>query len=195
MAHRLISLRSVALAASALAAVLLLAVTAEAAAHRTCGTFASETGQVKVVARGTTCVKAMQVARRYMNRAVWTSPWTCGLAHGPDAGRVLFSCGYGGTGDYRKMTHSIIASKAGSAPRSSRILECGDLTDAGIGIYNLTTRRVSCAGARRVARRYDSNPSTPRGYRCKTTRVRQYELDIRCTRSGGRVVRFQYVTD
>jgi len=72
------------------------------------------------------------------------------------------------------------------------ITECGDV-DRGVGIKNLTTRRVSCRRARRIARTHPRD-ATPYGYRCREREIGRYEYDIRCTR-GARVVRWQYVSD
>ncbi len=72
------------------------------------------------------------------------------------------------------------------------VRECGDV-DVGVGIKNLTTRRVSCRRARRIARTHPRD-STPLGFRCRERTLQQYEYDIRCTK-GGRVVRWQYVSD
>jgi len=60
----------------------------------------------------------------------------------------------------------------------------------GAGIFNVTTRRAGCTTARRVSRKaYLGN--TYRGWRCRYV-ARGYEsADIRCTRSRGRVVRWQ----
>lgn len=60
----------------------------------------------------------------------------------------------------------------------------------GFGIYNLTTRRVGCSTARRFARRYKGTDSSYPTWRCRETS--EYESsDVRCTRSGGRVIRWQ----
>ena len=75
----------------------------------------------------------------------------------------------------------------------SRIIECGHL-DEGVGVKNLTTRKVSCRRARRIVRAYDRD-RTPYGFGCRERETgRPYETDIRCTR-GAQVVRWQYVTD
>ncbi len=76
--------------------------------------------------------------------------------------------------------------------QSGSVRECGDV-DTGVGIKNLTTRRVSCRRARRIARRHPRDV-TPFGYRCQERTRQQYEYDIRC-RKGSKVVRWQYVSD
>ena len=80
---------------------------------------------------------------------------------------------------------------------SSSIKECGDLTRNGGGIYNLTTRVVSCRTAKRVSRRYLRECDVDRDCRvsidtCRTRRLGDEYWDVRCTASRGRVVRFQF---
>lgn len=80
------------------------------------------------------------------------------------------------------------------------IRECGDLEHR--RIYNITTREVRCRVARSFARRIFTNPACAedrfcrfRGFRCTHRNYPipgGHEGDVRCTRSGGRVVRFQY---
>jgi hypothetical protein len=80
------------------------------------------------------------------------------------------------------------------------IRECGDLRRR--RIYNITTRRASCRFARRFARDIFTNPACAedrycrfRGFRCTHYNYAipgGREGDVRCTRRGGRVVRFQY---
>ncbi len=85
------------------------------------------------------------------------------------------------------------ASRNGSRG-SGGIVECGDLPS--VAVWNLTTRRVSCSEARRVARRWvatwQEDGSTPvRGFNCRHRLIGYENTDVRCTRRGGRVVRFQ----
>jgi len=61
---------------------------------------------------GPRCARAREVARAYDRSGVAPRPWFCGLAHGPGDQRVVYSCGYGGTGDLRKMPHSIVVKVA-----------------------------------------------------------------------------------
>jgi hypothetical protein len=83
---------------------------------------------------------------------------------------------------------------------AASIRECGRLTQR--RIYNITTRVVRCRFARGFARRVFTDPACAedrfcqfRGFHCTH---RNYPIpggregDVRCTRSGGRVVRFQY---
>ena len=86
---------------------------------------------------------------------------------------------------------------------ASRIIECGnygwrDSTGTvgwgmspvdGAGLFNLTTRRVSCRKARRFARRYRQGSFVP-GWRCTENLAYEYG-DYRCTASRGRVIRWQ----
>lgn len=74
------------------------------------------------------------------------------------------------------------------------VQDCGDL-DQGVGVKNVTARRVGCPTARRLARRHDRTGRMT-GYSFRFRRTgRPHETDIRGTRSGGRVVRYQYVSD
>lgn len=60
----------------------------------------------------------------------------------------------------------------------------------GFGIYNVTTRNVGCSTARRFARRYKGTDSYYPTWKCRETN--EYESsEVRCTRSGGRVIRWQ----
>ncbi len=74
------------------------------------------------------------------------------------------------------------------------IRECGSYRD-GAGIVSVTSRGVSCRTARRVARysgpdRYVRRWSW-RGYSCRLLASEYRYSDSRCTKSGGRVVRWQ----
>jgi hypothetical protein len=95
------------------------------------------------------------------------------------------------------MVSAVAAGAAGPDAPVARaqqpgITECGDI-DRGVGIKNLTTRRVSCRRARRIARAHPRD-ATPYGFRCREREIAQYQYDIRCAR-GARVVRWQYVSD
>ena len=98
----------------------------------------------------------------------------------------------------------LIPSGASAAP----IRECGDWGDTGsgrlgwtfgkirgAGIFNLTSRRVSCRTARRVARFSYPDRNVRRwswrGYSCRILASAHEYSDQRCTKSGGRVVRWQ----
>lgn len=83
----------------------------------------------------------------------------------------------------------------GSSAERSAVRECGDLQKKGAGVYNVTSRRVRCPRARRVARRYyNSGAGNGRalGFRCRQKQLGSELFDVRCTRRGKRVVRFQY---
>jgi hypothetical protein len=100
------------------------------------------------------------------------------------------------------LAAAMLASVADAAP----IRECGNFPDAngrwtydsirGAGIYNVTTRRVRCARARdivrhiRFGRRAPFRPHYP-GWFCRYVHRAYESVDIRCTASGGRVVRWQ----
>ncbi|MCK9248616.1 MAG: hypothetical protein M0P31_06520 [Solirubrobacteraceae bacterium] len=81
-----------------------------------------------------------------------------------------------------------------TASAAAPIRECGHLSSAYAG--NITTRKVSCAEARRVVRAWNRGPAQGRGNRARGLRCRyrdvRHELgDIRCTGSRGGVVRWQ----
>jgi hypothetical protein len=70
---------------------------------------------------------------------------------------------------------------------------CGDFTEIRGGLYEVSTRNISCPAARRALRRFDyvgSRPS-PRlpGWRCRTVGRYQEGATLRCTRSD-KVIRF-----
>jgi hypothetical protein len=83
------------------------------------------------------------------------------------------------------------------------IRECGDagrLYTGRVQVYNVTSRVVGCRFARRFARSQilyggpacrEDRWCTYRGWTCRHVAYRD-ESDIRCTKSGGRVVRWQY---
>jgi hypothetical protein len=61
---------------------------------------------------------------------------------------------------------------------------------SGAGIYNVTTRNVSCSTARRFVRRYRGTDTYYPTWRCKE--FNDYEFsDTRCTASRGRVIHWQ----
>lgn len=80
--------------------------------------------------------------------------------------------------------------------------ECGRIpSNGGYSVFNITTRVTSCRTARRMARRYyngdwDNVPRRPgrtfrRGsYTCSYRLEGSEGIDMRCTATGGRVVRF-----
>jgi hypothetical protein len=77
---------------------------------------------------------------------------------------------------------------------ASRIRECGDVTAnyPRAGVYNVTSRVTRCSRARNIAVRwYFRGQHSALGYRCRK-RTMTGSWDVRCTASGGRIVRFQY---
>lgn len=67
----------------------------------------------------------------------------------------------------------------------------------GAGTYNVTSRVVGCRTARRLALHASSRAGNDRTWRYRRWRCRYvsraYEYaDVRCTRAGGRVVRWQF---
>lgn len=96
---------------------------------------------------------------------------------------------------------AVLAASAGAA--SGRVIECGNWGDHGdgrmrwgmsdiygAGIYNVTTRRVSCRTARRFVRRYRGTDTYFPKWDCRE--INRFEFsDVRCTASGSRVIRWQ----
>ena len=69
----------------------------------------------------------------------------------------------------------------------------------GAGVYGIHTRVVRCRTARRMVRRFWNgdwgrcDPTCRRGrFRCRNTQTGDEVYVMRCTASGGRVVRFEY---
>jgi hypothetical protein len=101
------------------------------------------------------------------------------------------------------LTPALTANTASLAVEAVPIRECGTagtLYSGQVRVYNVTSRVVSCGFARRFARRQmlyagpacrEDRWCTYRGWRCRHVAYRA-EGDIRCTTSGGRVVRWQY---
>jgi hypothetical protein len=100
------------------------------------------------------------------------------------------------------LAMAMLAGLAQAAP----IRECGNYPSEnnhwtyrsirGAGIGNVTSRRIACAEARhivlhvRFGRRAPYRPHYP-GWSCRYVRQGYEFADIRCTASGGRVVRWQ----
>ncbi len=94
---------------------------------------------------------------------------------------------------------SAAVSPASAAP----VRECGNWGDhgdgsmrwgmsdiSGAGIFNVTTRKVSCRKARRFVRRYRGTDTYFPTWKCRE--VNEYEFsDTRCTASRGRVIHWQ----
>jgi hypothetical protein len=90
--------------------------------------------------------------------------------------------------------------------QAASINECGNAGSAyggAVKIVNVTSRNVGCVSARRFARRFvrvagsetdytcdEDRHCTWRGWSC-TNIARGSQTDHRCTKSGGRVIRFQ----
>jgi hypothetical protein len=83
-----------------------------------------------------------------------------------------------------------------AGPTGHAASRCGDLPDS--LIYNIRTNRVGCHTGRRVASQWGPQCAQRPGGSCRVTagfycsyRNTDYEAGaIRCTRNGGRVVRF-----
>ena len=98
-------------------------------------------------------------------------------------------------------TLSALAGTASEAQAAS-IKECGRVGGPGYAVFNITTRVTSCRTARGMAKsyyrgRWTNVPRNPgrkfrRGaYTCSWQRWGPEGSDMRCTASGGRVVRWQ----
>ncbi len=96
-----------------------------------------------------------------------------------------------------------IALAAAPAVGAAPIRECGNWGDHGdgrmrwgtsdihgAGIFNVTTRGVSCRVARRFVRRYRGPSTHAPTWRCRE-HTRHELSDVRCTASQGRVIRWQ----
>jgi hypothetical protein len=97
------------------------------------------------------------------------------------------------------LSCAAVTSPATAAP----IVECGNYgarddgsfgwgstSISGAGIYNVTTRNVACAKARRFVRRYRGTDTFYPAWHCRE--MNDYEFsNIRCTASRGRVVHWQ----
>ncbi len=83
-----------------------------------------------------------------------------------------------------------------AAPASAGVRSCGDIAKNGSGIFNVTSRGVTCKHARSFAKRTlracDTRTTCTRGsFTCRTRQTGDEVWDTRCT-SGARVVRFQF---
>lgn len=90
---------------------------------------------------------------------------------------------------------SLIAPLSSTAAYTAPIRECGDLAHR--YAFNITTRQASCREGRRVVRRWNRTAAQQggsgrvRGLYCRYRDIGYEAGDIRCTGSGGRVVRWQ----
>lgn len=108
----------------------------------------------------------------------------------------------------RLVVAGLLLAITSTASASQGIRECGGYDPGygfvsgdpmGAGVYNITTRVVSCRTARKVVRRYYVENWCGRSlscyvgaWNCRTRILGSEYLDTRCTRSRGRVVRFQH---
>jgi hypothetical protein len=114
------------------------------------------------------------------------------------SGRVR-ACTYPGRRDIGDKSFTFWLRRVSRARAAAPIPECGDISRH---IYNVTSRVVRCRFARRFVRRVNVIPACTedqichyRGWRCRQRGYRipgGYETDSRCTKSGGRVVRYQF---
>ena len=63
----------------------------------------------------------------------------------------------------------------------------------GAGIFNVTTRRVGCRYARRFVRSWEGQVGARRhrGFKCRYVSQAHEYADVRCTRRGAKVIRWQ----
>lgn len=63
----------------------------------------------------------------------------------------------------------------------------------GAGIFNVTTRKVRCRYARRFVLSLDGQVGSDRhrGFKCRYVSEEYEYADVRCTRRGGKVIRWQ----
>ena len=84
-----------------------------------------------------------------------------------------------------------------AAHAAAPIRECGNYDYSrwtygpieGSGIYNLSTRKVSCSSARRMVSGVTRMNSY--AFRCRQRELGYEHFDVRCTGDGGRVIRYQ----
>jgi hypothetical protein len=95
---------------------------------------------------------------------------------------------------------AIPASPAAAATRNCGNYDGTEWSDeppVGAGIFNVRAKNTACSTARRVVlRAYSTNPDGRKKWRygkwsCTTVRQLQEGAETRCTRGGGRVVRWQ----
>jgi hypothetical protein len=144
-----------------------------------------------------TCASARTKLRRWLNRGrLPDNPygWNCFRWRGRRMCAV-------GQGDAPRFTFRL--RRAARSRAAASIRECGGagtLYNGQVRVYNVTSRVVSCRFARRFARRQilyggpacrEDRWCTYQGWRCRHIAYRA-ESDIRCSKSGGRVVRWQY---
>ena len=92
---------------------------------------------------------------------------------------------------------AVVSTSTPVASAAAAIQECGNYsvekhrwifgTVYGAGIFNLTTRNVSC----RYARNLVTSGNGGATFNCKTLDEAYEYADIRCTRRGGQVIRYQ----
>lgn len=175
----------------------------DAEARLGCGTIPSTSiyARARVVAiRGVSCATARRVALTYDRGVRSPRGWGCFLAHS-DLPRI-FSCGSGenpGGGDVRGSSRAFevigvrATRRAATTASAAYARRCGDFTEIRGGLYEVSTKNITCAAARRTLRRFDYVGSGPRprlpGWRCRTVGRYQEGATLRCTRSN-RGIRF-----
>lgn len=154
-----------------------------------------------------TCRSARAKLRRWLRRGRLpqnSTGWYCyRLGEG-----IVRACSYPGrTGADQSFTFWL--GRTSPARAAAPIKECGDYPGGiGAGVYNITTRVTRCSVARRMARRFwhghwknvprtdlpgSARPFRRGSYTCRNRHIGSELNDMRCTASGGRVVRWQWV--
>lgn len=176
----------------------------EEASARSCGASRLSGHLFTLETKGLSCRSARTKLRRYARSGraprgydCAASAYVCWLGQDYDSARRSFEAFPKARGALRAKRHLFVdtvvglSSRAGARSGRSRINECGAIRSR--LVYNLTSRAVSCAEARRIARRWRGAGGTERVGRF-TCRFREtgYEAgDIRCTATRRRVVRWQ----
>jgi hypothetical protein len=140
------------------------------------------------------CSSVRSKLRRWLRRdSMPRNPngWYCYRVGGDVNG-----CSYPGRRNARMSFTFWLSPTAGAA---APVRECGRI---GSSIYNITSRVVPCARARRLVRQFVADPACTEdrycrhaGWSCTQLGYRVpggYEIDSRCTRPEGRVVRYQF---
>lgn len=146
------------------------------------------------------CRSARAKLRRWLRRGQFPRNQTGWYCH--RLSDVVRACSYPGRRNADR-SFTFWLRRVGQAQAAAPIRECGragTLYGGAVSVYNVTTRRVACPKARRFARRQtlyggpacrEDRHCTYQGWRC-THFSNAGESGMRCTKPGGRVIRWQY---
>ena len=100
------------------------------------------------------------------------------------------------------LAAALIAAAAPSASAAPKLRACGNLTADGVLVGDITTKRVTCPNARRVAREApaacgEQGTCTVRGFSCITAQALEELRFARCSKASGgqelfKVIRFDF---